>query len=74
MSQRMHLGLIIYRKTMKNKTVKLIKDVQLEAAKQVQQELSRSLVRSGKRSQESMFLISTEIAKTIKIRHRTDEF
>jgi hypothetical protein len=53
---------------------KTIKDEQLEAAKKEQQALSRALVRSGSRTQESMFLIPSGIAKTIKIRHRTKEF
>lgn len=59
---------------MKTKIIKSTKDEQLEAAKKEQQELSRALVRSGKRTQESMFFISSAIAKSIKIRHRTSEF
>jgi hypothetical protein len=59
---------------MKSKILKSKIDEQLEAVKKEQQELSRALVRSGLRTQESMFLISPIIAKTIKIRHRTDEF
>ncbi|HEY3327805.1 MAG TPA: hypothetical protein VGK14_11650 [Novimethylophilus sp.] len=38
--------------------------------KRERQALSRALVRSGERTQESMFLISSEIVKTLKIRHR----
>lgn len=56
------------------KKTKTIKDEQLESAKKEQQALSRALVSSGSRTQESMFLISSDIAKTLKIRHRTKEF
>jgi hypothetical protein len=49
-------------------------DEQLEAVKKEQQELSRTLVSSGSRTQESMFFIPSNIAKTIKIRHRTKDF
>jgi hypothetical protein len=59
---------------MKTKDTKSVNDVQLEAAKREHQELSRALVRSGARTQESMFFIPSEIAKSTKIRHRTDEF
>ena len=55
-------------------TVKHTKDKQLEAAKREQQALSRQLVRSGARTQESMFFISPDIARSLKIRHRSDEF
>jgi hypothetical protein len=48
-------------------------DHYLEAAKREGQERSRELVQSGARTQESMFLISPEIVKTLKFRHRTDE-
>ena len=50
------------------------KDNQLEAAKRVQQALSRALVSSGARTQESMFFISPDIARSLKIRHRSEEF
>ena len=53
---------------------KVIKDEQLEAAKPKQQDLSRALVRTGVRTQESMFFISSDIAKSLKIRHRSVEF
>lgn len=46
----------------------------LEAAKREGQERSRELVQNGARTQESMFLISPEIVKTLKFLHRTDEF
>lgn len=59
---------------MKTKTIKSIKDEILEAAKRESQECSRELVRSGERTQESMFLISPAIVKTLKIRRRTTEF
>jgi len=42
----------------------------LIAAKRESQERSRKLVRDGIRSQESMFFISPEIVKTLKIKHR----
>lgn len=59
---------------MESKIIKSIKDEQLEAAKSEQQARSRALVRSGIRTQQSMFFISANIARTIKIRHRTSEF
>jgi len=59
---------------MKNEETKYVKDEQLEAAKREHQECSRALVRSGARTQESMFLISPEIARTIIITHRSKEF
>lgn len=59
---------------MKTEIIKSTKDEQLEAVKKEQQALSRELVRSGLRTQESMFFISRSIAKTIKIRHRTSEY
>ncbi|EUJ10554.1 hypothetical protein Meth11DRAFT_1379 [Methylophilaceae bacterium 11] len=59
---------------MEIKDTKSVKDEQLEAAKREHQERSRALVRSGARTQESMFFISSDIAKSIKIRHRTVEF
>ncbi len=46
------------------------RDVILENAKRESQERSRELVRSGARTQESMFLIAPSIVKTLKIRHR----
>ena len=47
------------------------KDEILIATKRESQERSRALVQSGKRSQESMFLVAPEIARTAKVRHRT---
>lgn len=46
----------------------------LAAAKREQQEKSRTLVKSGERSQESMFLISTSLAKEATVRHRVLSF
>lgn len=59
---------------MKTKDTKCMKDERLETAKRQHQERSRALVSSGSRSQESMFFISPEIAKTIIVKHRTTEF
>lgn len=59
---------------MKTKAATTLKDEQLEAAKRERQEHSRVLVRSGARSQESMFFIPSNIAKSLKIRHKTTEF
>ena len=59
---------------MKTKATKFVRDEQLEAAKRERQARSRALVRSGERTQESMFLISPQIARSLKIRHRSDEF
>jgi len=59
---------------MKTKDTEYVKDEQLEAAKRESQERSRALVRSGARTQESMFFISPEIAKSITVIHRTTEF
>jgi hypothetical protein len=59
---------------MKSKILKSKNDEQLEAVKKEQQELSRTLVSSGSRTQESMFFIPSNIAKTLKIRHRTKDF
>ena len=59
---------------MKTKNIKLVKDIQLEVAKREHQERSRALVRSGARTQESMFFIPKEIAKTIIVTHMTTEF
>ena len=53
---------------------KIAKDQQLEAAKRAQQARDRALVRSGARTQESMFFIPGDIARSLKIRHRSDEF
>jgi len=67
-------GISINFKTMKSNILKSKKDEQLEAVKIEQQALSRALVRSGLRTQESMFFIPSSIAKMLKIRHRTIEF
>lgn len=59
---------------MESKDTIIVKDAQLEAAKREHQERSRLLVRNGTRTQESMFFISSDIVKLMKIRHRTVEF
>lgn len=46
----------------------------LWAAKRQRQEKSRALVKSGERSQESMFLISTDLAIEATVRHRVLSF
>lgn len=51
-----------------------LKDEQLDAAKREHQARSRALVRSGERTQESMFFISVEIVRSLKIIHRSTEF
>ena len=51
-----------------------MRDEQLEAAKRERQARSRALVRSGERTQESMFFISVEIVRTLKFIHRSTEF
>jgi len=51
-----------------------LKDEQFDAAKREQQDRSRALVRSGAHTQESMFSIPSYIAKSLRIRHRADEF
>jgi hypothetical protein len=51
-----------------------IKDEYLEAAKREYQARSREQVRSGARTQESMFFIAPAIVRTFKVRHNTDEF
>lgn len=48
----------------------LLHDEPLETAKRERQKRSRELVKSGERTQESMFLISPEAAKKCKVRHR----
>ena len=59
---------------MKTKAKKFVRDEQLEAAKREGQARSRALVRSGERTQESMFFIPVEVVKLLKITHRSDEF
>jgi hypothetical protein len=51
-----------------------LKDEQLDAAKREYQARSRALVRSGERTQESMFFIPVEVVRTLKIIHRSTEF
>jgi hypothetical protein len=46
----------------------------LWAAKRADQARSRELVRSGARTQESMFLLPKSVIKSAIIRRRTDEF
>lgn len=50
------------------------RDAILIAAKRERQERSRALVKSGERSQESMFLISKDLAKEAIVRHRVLSF
>ncbi len=59
---------------MKTKRIHAVKDEQLEAAKRERQARSRALVRSGERTQESMFFIPVEVVRTLKITHRSTEF
>jgi len=61
-------------KTKDKEYMEYVKDEQLEAAKREHQECSRALVRSGARTQESMFFISPKIARKIVVTHRTTEF
>ncbi|CAM2158994.1 conserved protein of unknown function (plasmid) [Pararobbsia alpina] len=49
-------------------------DPVLEAAKRAYQERSRELVRTGQRSQESLYFISPAIVRTIKVHHNSTEF
>ena len=49
---------------------KIYKDEVLEAAKRESQERSRELVRSGKRTPESMSWFSPETVKKLIIKHR----
>lgn len=56
------------------RTAKKMHDAILAAAKREQQEKSRALIKSGERSQESMFLISTSLAKEATVRHRVLSF
>lgn len=65
---------MVYDCPMKTENTKYVKDEQLEAAKREHQERSRTLVRSDARTQESMFFIPPEIAKTIIVKHKTTEF
>jgi len=46
----------------------------LMAAKKARQERSRTLVRSGQKSQKSMFLIHSSIFEEIKVTHRVLSF
>ncbi|MFM0258431.1 hypothetical protein [Paraburkholderia sediminicola] len=50
------------------------RDEFLEAAKRDRQARSRELVRSGERTQESMYLIAPAIVRTFKVRHNTGGF
>lgn len=50
------------------------RDEILEAAKRDYQEASREKVRSGQRTQESLFFISPSIVKKMRFEHRTEEF
>jgi hypothetical protein len=46
----------------------------LMQAKRARQQRSRELVESGQCTLESMFLISPEIARTLVLKRRTDDF
>lgn len=59
---------------MKTSAPVVVKDVALEAAKREHQARSRALVESGARTQQSMYLFSPDIVKTLKIRHRATSF
>lgn len=59
---------------MEMKNQEPLRDVALEAAKREYQDKSRALVRSGERTQESMFLISPALAKAATVRHRVLSF
>jgi hypothetical protein len=50
------------------------KDKVMLAAKRKRQALSRALVMSGSRSQESMFFIAPSIARSAVVQHRTFVF
>lgn len=52
----------------------LLTDKILAAAKQKEQEPAREAVRSGLRSQASMFLFASSVVKTMKVRHRAVDF
>ena len=47
---------------------------ELWTEKRARQACFRELVRTGQRTQESGFLIAPEIARTLKVRRRTEEF
>lgn len=51
-----------------------LRDVALEAAKREHQAMSRAQVRSGERSQESMFFIVPALVKAATVRHRVLSF
>ncbi len=59
---------------MESKAAETSGDEVLAAEKRERQERSRGLVRSGQRTQKSMFFIPRETAKTLKVYRRTDEF
>lgn len=54
--------------------IELVKDEILEAAKRESQQRSHELVRSGKRTQESMSWLSAENARKLKIEHRWTDY
>lgn len=54
--------------------IKPVGDSALETAKRERQAASRALVAQGKRTQDSMFLISIKGAKAAKVRHRALSF
>jgi len=49
-------------------------DERFWAEKRARQERFRELVRTGQRTQESGFFIAPAIARTLKVRHRTEDF
>lgn len=51
-----------------------LRDIALEAAKRERQARSRAQVRSGERSQESMYFIAPALVKTATVRHRVLSF
>ena len=61
---------------MKNETESIIDDEYrddiLRAAKDAGQARCRALMRSGERTQESMFFVSRETVKKMTVRHRSD--
>ena len=59
---------------MEMKNQEPLRDVALEAAKREYQEKSRALVRSGERSQESMYFIAPALVKAATVRHRVLSF
>ena len=59
---------------MKKRRRSTLHDDVLAAAKRERQALARAQVAAGQRTQESMFLISPEVAKAATVRHRVLSF